>query len=485
MKNNGIFNFPETVTWRILSECINNCLYCYGPKNIPQMATADILQVIELFSLRGVKNIVLTGGEPLLLPNFSKIIEKLSEKKIKIILDTSCFNFFKYNFLIDDKISDLGVPFDTTEEKMDYRAKGNFAQRLATMDYYRKHRGKKPLLRIGTVVSKQNVDQLDKIAKFISNFDVTTWKLYQFIPMGENGRQNSDDLLISDGDFLRTAWEIRNRYGGNLNVVVSPKASRSRAYFMLDPDGSVITPESSSKYCFYKKVGSIFDPQIMSKWQIETRDDNYLNNFNKTFKLDNLSLPLNPIQQKILAKSLPYYEKSQSYQLHHIAWMLKHALPIARQLNLDTDILLSTIILHDVGHYNFRNNPYFAETRVGHMKVGKEISKNILDSLNFDNKKLSVISDLVGKHDLWSLGETEVYKSDPIIGVFNDLNFASILEDNCFEENKKYLNLDDEQMVSYASGNTTIKKHSFFNKVTKKLHHQELLNKEFQILSST
>jgi len=53
---------------------------------------------------------------------------------------------------------------------------------------------------------------------------------------------------------------------------------------------------------------------------------------------------------KVWELAKPFYEKGRSYDIPHIAWMMKEAETIAESEMLDKRILLPIVILHDVGY---------------------------------------------------------------------------------------------------------------------------------------
>jgi len=73
-----------------------------------------------------------------------------------------------------------------------------------------------PTVKIGTVVTKQNVGDILPLYHFILQFkNVKVWRLYQFSPYGI-GQRNQDSFLISDEDFalaVNLAKERNESYG--------------------------------------------------------------------------------------------------------------------------------------------------------------------------------------------------------------------------------------------------------------------------------
>jgi MoaA/NifB/PqqE/SkfB family radical SAM enzyme len=69
--------FPEIVTFRLTARCTQNCLFCYGPKNIAELDFKTIKQIIAILARQKTKAITLTGGEPLLRQDIEKILVEI------------------------------------------------------------------------------------------------------------------------------------------------------------------------------------------------------------------------------------------------------------------------------------------------------------------------------------------------------------------------------------------------------------------------
>ncbi|MFA5029755.1 MAG: radical SAM protein [Patescibacteria group bacterium] len=77
-------NFPEIVTFRITSRCSQNCSFCYGPKNIPELDFSEARSIFALLASKGAKAITITGGEPLIRNDIEKIFSEIKSLGLKI-----------------------------------------------------------------------------------------------------------------------------------------------------------------------------------------------------------------------------------------------------------------------------------------------------------------------------------------------------------------------------------------------------------------
>ena len=74
----------ENVDWQITSHCNRTCPYCFGPAGINDLPVSDIKSIVDTLARIGVKQIGITGGEPLLYPNIAEVIEYICDKDIQI-----------------------------------------------------------------------------------------------------------------------------------------------------------------------------------------------------------------------------------------------------------------------------------------------------------------------------------------------------------------------------------------------------------------
>lgn len=275
-----IIQFPPIVNIFITSRCNNNCKHCFGPKNVIEM---DFLKLKELFLLlhtKGAKAVLLGGGEPLLRDDFSEILKELKRYNFKIFLDTNGDLFFRYRDLITEHVSVIGLPVDFPDSS--YRNEDNLKTVFKILGYY-KGLKKRLIIRVGTVVTKDNSKRLNEIGKLLKNYPVDIWKIYQFVPQNYNAIKNRSSLEISQREFDEATQGIKDIFSGNFKVVISRREDRNRAYFFIASDGTVFIPVDDLNICRQAEMGNIFDGDISDKWKKVVSEKNYINNAEATF----------------------------------------------------------------------------------------------------------------------------------------------------------------------------------------------------------
>lgn len=273
-------NLPEVITFRITSKCNYNCKYCLSPKKIEELELDSLSKIFELLFKNGAKAIVLTGGEPTIRKDFIEIIKEIKKNNLKIFLDTNGSFFFKYKKVIDENVEVLGLPMDFSN--WSYRDKGQMETILKILEYY-KNKEEKPIIRIGTVVTKENYKELNKIAELLRKYSIDIWKIYEFLPQNINAINNKASLQISPEDFEQVTREIKEKFSDFFKITISKRKNRNKAYFFINPDGTVFMPLDNPDICKEEIIGNIFDEEIVEKWEKFISKENYLQNIRDTF----------------------------------------------------------------------------------------------------------------------------------------------------------------------------------------------------------
>jgi len=191
------------------------------------------------------------------------------------------------------------------------------------------------------------------------------------------------------------------------------------------------------------------------------------------------------IYLKMWELAKPYYLKARPEDVDHIQWMMKDAMFICEQENIDDSLLLPLVIFHDVG-YALVDSTRFLEKgpRKEHMKQGARIVKEELTKLNYDKNKIEKISYYISVHDNWSFGEVDIYITDIILGTFKDLDYIWTYTKIGFDaRTRDYNKTPREFLIELIDEPSPIhSKKPFSNKTTEKLHIKYLEERKKEIL---
>lgn len=190
---------PLAVSWALTYRCGLKCAYCdYWNQKTNELSFSQILKIIDEIAKAKVKFISFTGGDPLLRKDIGKIINYTYSKGIFVSLSTN-------GLLVPEKIDELKnadrtqVSIDGPEKINDIlRGNGSYkAALLATKTLIKA--GKK--VRIATVISKNNINQLDHVLSLSSRFKIPI--LFQPVTFNILGSSKLHHNIPAKKDYIK------------------------------------------------------------------------------------------------------------------------------------------------------------------------------------------------------------------------------------------------------------------------------------------
>ncbi len=138
------------------------------------------------------------------------------------------------------------------------------------------------------------------------------------------------------------------------------------------------------------------------------------------------------IFKKILEKSIPFYKKGRKWDVEHIKWLFKIIPEFVDEREVDYDILIPLVVLHDVGYSKVPKNadPLKLDVRKLHSVEGEKIAEKILKEVNYPKEKIKEIKRLILKHDNWAFGDS--FSNEPVLRIFNNFDFMWIVSKKGF-----------------------------------------------------
>jgi len=280
---------PKVVDWRLTYVCNQRCPFCYGPEKEAELDTGEALNIINLLAKLGVEAIVITGGEPLLRKDLPIIIKAIKDHDLKVYVSTNGDFYMKRREEIEEYLDALILPIDgysaTTHDQL--RANGNF-ERVTEILASISSQQARLRINVGTVVCRENMNELNMIERMLSKYQIHLWKVYQFIPYTDRKLQkkwNEWSLGINEEQFQIVVCNL-GEYLPRDRILVSLRQDRNRAYFMINPGGNVVLPIDSD--VGYKDVilGNLVRNDvagILTEWEHAVELVNYVANAQKTF----------------------------------------------------------------------------------------------------------------------------------------------------------------------------------------------------------
>ncbi len=181
---------------------------------------------------------------------------------------------------------------------------------------------------------------------------------------------------------------------------------------------------------------------------------------------------------EIYEKAKPIYATSRAFDAEHIAWMFSVCEELCLKENLDADVFIPLVLLHDIGYAKIKENFWGADTRRGHMEAGAKMAEEILEDLNYPADGTKKIVDYIKVHDEWALGNHEIYKKDKLLGNFTDLDFIWMASQPGFPHFMKELNKTSEELIDWLVQNEKLTNRPFASMTTAKLFEQLIADRK-------
>ena len=212
-------NIPNSVCWNITNRCNDNCLFCYRDINTKEISFEKQKKIIDAISSTGIYKLTFVGGEPLLVKNIQQLILYAKDKGLNVSLTTNgiILNGELLEFCLKE-LDWLTLPMDSYYEKGQSKMSRNpnhFKKIYKILDFANDYSKRNCKIKINTVVSNINKEDIKYIAHIIDEKNINRWKLFQFVPLRDSAKENSKIFEIKSEDFYKSVddakkfWEIK------------------------------------------------------------------------------------------------------------------------------------------------------------------------------------------------------------------------------------------------------------------------------------
>lgn len=207
LKKLGQNDFPTAISFELTARCNNNCRHCYI--NLPagdrqaQAAELDLAAIESLADQAVRRNVLwclLTGGEPLLRPDFADIYLALKKKGLLIsVFTNACLvtsehvTLFKRYAPRDLEVTVYGVTQKTYERVTG--VKGSFAAFQAGLD--RLLTGGIPVT-LKAMAMRSNVHEIEEIAAFCTRHSKKSFRFDPFLHKRYDGNAARNRLIEAE-----------------------------------------------------------------------------------------------------------------------------------------------------------------------------------------------------------------------------------------------------------------------------------------------
>ena len=249
-----------SVDWWITSRCNLACDFCYGP--VPRRDPIERREAI-LSALRDCSAPVVTfcGGEPLLVRKVDEYAASLSAHGKYTVLNTN-------GSLLRKRLSQgfqlsfgmVGISIDGSTQAIHGAMRGPNAdlyEVLSAAEVISRAAGTR--LKLATVVSDVNRDDLPSLAGIVRDLQPDIWRLYQYSNRGAQNIGQQRHSMSAD-DFEELVDHI-----ATLAAPVPTACSsetQTAGCLIVDPDGNVLQPSGVG----YEHHGNCLTEQLEDIW---------------------------------------------------------------------------------------------------------------------------------------------------------------------------------------------------------------------------
>ena len=177
----GIMNKIYSVCWNITEKCNELCEFCYRTI-VEDLSLEENKLIADKLIEHGVEKITFAGGEPLLYKHLFELAKYIKSKKPDIILSITT-----NGLLIDDQIANSilklfdWITLDLESASIEYHKQVGRGERHLpkTIENLNRFNGKM-YIKINTVATKQNINDIPFIWNLIQKFNIQRCKIFRY-----------------------------------------------------------------------------------------------------------------------------------------------------------------------------------------------------------------------------------------------------------------------------------------------------------------
>lgn len=254
------FHYPLYATFCITSKCNAKCKHCSSASdnNITNdLSTDEIIRILHELSECGVMQIGISGGEPLLHPNFDVIVRTAVDLGFIVGVGT---NGIAVNRDVVKSVKELGIHHiqvsldgSNCETHDSFRGiKGIFNRAMNAIAIMV---GEGVKVNVCMTPTKYNYLELEELIDICAGMGVNSFNLSQFVPTGR-GLKEMDLLPLQWKEILELWYKKKNQYE-HIMKFTSHESQLILIDSSLDDAGSFIGCQAGRGVCCIKPDGTL------------------------------------------------------------------------------------------------------------------------------------------------------------------------------------------------------------------------------------
>lgn len=229
------------ICWNIISKCNKNCSYCFRFYE-DCLSYEENKKILGNIHKMGVKEIVWSGGEPLLYKDIIKLLKESKKMGIynSLITNGSLLNeknmkeYLKY---IDKLI--ISLDFVDDRKNVEYGIGENYYKHLSEVLTLSKKINKDILIQVNTVVFNGNYKHIKDLMLELTKYNIDNWKAIRFMPIRGKALTNKIDLSITTAQF-KEVLKVVDSINPNYNIIINGNKDLLKTHYIVLSSGKLI-----------------------------------------------------------------------------------------------------------------------------------------------------------------------------------------------------------------------------------------------------
>lgn len=243
------------------------CEWCYVPFEAPTAREAVVASVVQRIAHLGFARLTIGGGDPFQYRFLGRTLQLAKSLGLIVHVDTHGLGLRESEETLDmlhSTIDLLGLPVDGSSAAVHDRMRqspGHFNKIARQLQWLGELR---PRLKINTLVSRVNLDDLPSLARLIAYLQPLRWSIYQYWPLGPAARVQLKHT-VRDAAFAEATERVRLAFPhSNTAIEINPRESRRDTYPIIHHNGEVFVHAPRPENTFLH-LGSIFDDKTIER----------------------------------------------------------------------------------------------------------------------------------------------------------------------------------------------------------------------------
>lgn len=271
--NNKIMKAPLSVCWNITEKCNDSCKFCFRNNVSKHLSLYENNFILDKFLFGGIKKISWIGGEPLMYDGVDYLISKAKRYGVITSITTNGI-LVDYNWLknLEGSIDWITLSLDGSNSKMQTEMSRNarhFEKTIEILEMIRNN-NLNYNVKINTVASKINLDDIENISEIIKKYNIKRWKIFKFYPVRGHAVINKDKFAITMEEYNameeRIKYQFRDKNDTKINFLGDNELDDY--HFIVFSDGSVSLTSNEKDII----KGNILENSIDSIWSHYFKD---------------------------------------------------------------------------------------------------------------------------------------------------------------------------------------------------------------------